>query len=484
MRFGIVAFISGLLLSIFGAAMLIPALVDFMYDGRSAHAFVYSSVISIFFGLLLATSSYHKWQRLTIKEMFLTTSCVWFLVVIFSALPFFFSHENINYPTAFFEAMSGLTSTGATALSNLDNMPKGILLWRAMMQWIGGLGIVMIAIAILPMLKVGGMQMFLTESSNKIGGKAIPRTTQIISFITFVYIFFTLGCAIMLYLAGMPLFDSIANALTCVSTGGFSTHDTSIGYYASPAIEWIIIAFMIIGAIPFIAYYYIFIGYFEKFTSDTQIRTFIGSIAIISAALAAWLIFTQDKGDAASLIRQAIFDVVSIITTTGYSVNNYELWGSFSVVIFFFLTLSGGCAGSSTGGIKIFRFNILFLNLVQHLKNMIYPHGVFTEHYNGRPVTEEIVNSVVIFVSIFFISIVFLALALSLTGLDLITSLTGAMSALANTGPGLGKTIGPAGNFSSLPDTAKWLLSLGMMLGRLEFTTVMVLLMPMTWKAS
>ncbi|MBR7159036.1 MAG: TrkH family potassium uptake protein [Alphaproteobacteria bacterium] len=484
MRFGIVAFISGLLLSIFGAAMLIPAAFDFMYDGRSAHAFAYSAVISIFFGLLLTASSYHKWQKLTIKEMFLTTSCVWLLVVLFSALPFYFSGENINYPTAFFEAMSGLTSTGATALAKLDDLPKGILLWRAMMQWIGGLGIVMIAIAILPMLKVGGMQMFMTESSGKLEAKAIPRTSQVISFIIGVYLFFTLCCIIMLYLAGMSFFDAVAHAMTCISTGGFSTHSNSIGYYASPEIEWILIVFMIIGAIPFIAYYFLFVGYFEKFIKDTQIKTFIAAIAVISGALSSWLIFTDTGTDSFTLIRQSVFNVVSIITTTGYSINNYELWGSFAVIIFFFLTLSGGCAGSSTGGIKIFRFNILFLNLLHYLKNMIYPHGVFTEHYNGRPLTEEIVNSVVIFVSIFFISIVFLTLALSLTGLDLITSLTGAMSALANTGPGLGSTIGPAGNFSSLPDTAKWLLSLGMMLGRLEFTTVMVLLIPMTWKSS
>ncbi len=484
MRFGIVAFISGLLLSIFGAAMIIPAICDFMYDGRSAKAFVYSSVISIFFGLLLTVSSYHRWQRLSIKEMFLTTSCVWFLVVFFSALPFYFSNEGIDYPTSFFEAMSGLTSTGATALSNLDDLPKGLLLWRAIMQWIGGLGIVMIAIAILPMLKVGGMQMFLTESSGKIEGKAIPRIKQIIYFIIGVYLFFTLLCFIALYLSGMSIFDAICHAMTCISTGGFSTHNASIGYYNSPTIEWILIIFMIIGAIPFIAYYFIFIGYFDKFFKDTQIKTFIISIIIVSGSLSLWLILNDKDSDFFNIIRQSLFNVVSIITTTGYSINNYELWGSFSIVIFFFLTLSGGCAGSSTGGIKIFRFNILFLNLVQHLKNMIYPHGVFIEHYNGRPITEEIVNSVVIFISIFFISIVFLTLSLSLTGLDLVTSLTGAMSSLANTGPGLGEVIGPAGNYSSLPDASKWLLSIGMMLGRLEFTTVTVLLIPMTWKSS
>ena len=482
MRFGIVAFVSGLMLAAFGVAMLLPAVVDFSYEGRSVKAFLQAAGITLFFGSLLAASSYNRWQNISIKETFLTTSSVWLAVVCFAALPFYLAFEEMNYATAFFEAMSGLTSTGSTAFTGLDAMPKGVLLWRAMLQWVGGIGIVMIAIVLLPMLRVGGMQMFLTESSSKIEGKTIPRLTQIIEFILLIYITFSALCVIALYVAGMDIFDAVAHALTCVSTGGFSTHDASIAYFNSPLIDWILIVFMIIGALPFIAYYYIVTGTVRRFTGDTQIKTFLFLIIIVALVLSLWLIVKEGSMDVEPTIRKAVFSVVSIVTTTGYVLDDYAAWGVFALMLFFFLTFIGGCSGSSAGGCKIFRFNILAGNVARYLKNMIYPHGVFTIKYNGASVSDDVVRGVVVFMTIFVLALVLLTLALAFVGLDFMTALTGALASLTNVGPGLGNIIGPDGSFATLPDCAKWLLSAGMMLGRLEFTTVMVLFVPFIWR--
>lgn len=484
MRSGIMIFIAGVVLTVFGLAMFIPAVVDSCHNAASAEAFFLAAGITIFFGLSGAVSSYNYWRSISVKETFFTTSFVWLVVVIFSALPFYIWHNQISYAAAFFEAMSGLTSTGATNFTDLDNMPKGILLWRAMLQWIGGIGIIMIAIAVLPILRTGGMQLFLSESSDKFGDKASPRLIRVIKIIFLIYLFLTIACAFALYFGGMGSFDAIAHALTCVSTGGFSTHDKSIAFFASSLIDWIVVVFMILGALPFLSYYFLVTGKVQKFTSDTQIKSYLLIILFISLLLAFWIWLEGIVPDFTTAVRSSTFNLVSVITTTGYASANYNVWGAFAVMLFFFVAFVGGCSGSSSGGIKIFRINVMFLNVVRHLKQMVSPHGVFVLKYNQRTVSGDVLDGIVVFITILLIMTVAASLALSAMGIDFMTALSGVIASLTNVGPGLGNIIGPAGSYAELPDTAKWILSFCMMFGRLEFTTVTVLLLPLMWKDS
>jgi len=479
MRLGITVFLTGLVITAFGIIMLIPAVFDIFYGAKSAEAFFLTSGISVFFGLLAVASSYNYWVSLSIKEAFLTTSVVWIATVFCSALPFYFWDSGMGFATAFFESMSGITSTGATALTHLDELPRGILLWRAILQWIGGIGIVMIAIAILPILSVGGMQIFQSESSDKLGEKAFPKLANVTEVIILIYISFTALCAICLYLAGMDMFDAVTHAMTCLSTGGFSNYDNSVGFFESATIEWILIFFMILGALPFITYYYIVVGKRRKISRNAEIKSFFAVVLFFSLLLAFW---AWDKGifdNVADAVRLSLFSVTAIITTTGYVATDYASWGSFSLTLFFFISFLGGCSGSSAGGIKNFRIGILFLSVIKKLQQMLVPHGVFILRYNEKTIGEEITESIVVFVTTFVLALIVVALALSFMGLDFMTALTGAAASLANVGPGLGDIIGPTGTYAPLSDAAKWILAFCMMLGRLEFTTVIVLLIPL-----
>lgn len=479
MRLGITVFLTGLVIMTFGFIMLIPAVFDLFYGAKSAEAFFLTSGISIFFGLLGAASAYNYWNSLNIRETFFTTSVVWIAAVFFSALPFYFWDSSIGFATAFFESMSGITSTGATALTHLEEMPKGILLWRAILQWIGGIGIVMIAIAILPILSVGGMQIFQSESSDKLGEKAFPKLAKVTEVIILIYISFTALCAVFLYIAGMDTFDAVTHAMTCLSTGGFSNYDNSIGFFDSAVIEWILIIFMILGALPFMTYYYIVVGKSRKIRYNAEIKSYLLIVLSLSLLLTFWLWSKEIFPDWQEALRVGFFSVISIITTTGYSADDYASWGSFSLILFFFISFLGGCSGSSTGGIKNFRIDILFLSIIRKLKQMLSPHGVFMLRYGEKTVNEEVIDSILVFVTTFVFAMIVGSLALSFMGLDFMTSLTGTAASLANVGPGLGDIVGPTGSYAPLPDAAKWILSFCMMLGRLEFTTVIVLLIPL-----
>lgn len=479
MRLGITAFITGLVITSFGVIMLIPGLFDLFHGSESSEAFFLTSGICVFFGLLSSLSSYDYWQSLSIKETFFTTSVVWLTTVFFCSLPFYFWNSDIGFATSFFESMSGITSTGATALTGLDNLPRGILLWRAILQWIGGIGIVMIAIAVLPMLSVGGMQIFQSESSDKFGEKAFPKLAKVTEVIILIYITFTALCAVILFFAGMDVFDAVTHAMTCLSTGGFSNYDDSINHFDSAVIEWILVIFMILGALPFMTYYYMVVGKSKKVKRNAEIKSYLFIILFLGFLLTFWLWTHDIYPSLSTALRSGFFSIVSVITTTGYTSSDYCAWGSFAFVLFFFLIFMGGCSGSSTGGIKNFRIGILFLSVVKKLKQMIYPHGVFILRYNDKSVSEEVVESIIVFVTTFIGAMIICSLCLSFMGLDFITSLSGTVASLANVGPGLGDTIGPSGNYSTLPDAAKWILSFCMMLGRLEFTTVIVLLIPL-----
>jgi trk system potassium uptake protein TrkH len=416
--------------------------------------------------------------ELTGRQAFLLTTSVWVVVALFAALPMAFS--DLTLADAVFEAMSGITTTGATVIVGLDAAPPGILLWRAILHWLGGIGFIVMAVAILPMLRVGGMQLVRTESSD-LSEKILPRAAQVAAAIGLIYLGLTVLCAALYYAAGMTTFEAAAHAMATISTGGFSTRDASIGGFSSVPVECVAIVFMILGSLPFVLYIQATNGQLRPLFTDAQVRWFMGTVVAFVLAIAAWLVFVEGNSPLAAL-RHAAFNVVSLISTTGFVSSDYAGWGTFPVMALFFLMCIGGCTGSTSGGIKIFRFTVLHAIAKSQIARLVRPHGVFVLTFNGRPVSEAAAIAVMAFVFMFGLSFAVFALLLSTVGLDYLTAMSTAFTALANVGPGLGQIVGPTGTFAPLPDSAKWVLSLAMLLGRLELFTVLILFTPAFWR--
>lgn len=479
-QFRPILFILGILVGAMGISMTIPAIVDALAGNRDWITFAISSGCSIFLGGLMIMGAMGTAIELTLRQAFALTTFSWVGLSAVGALPLVFSELDLSYTDAFFEAISGLTTTGSTVLVGLDGMPPGILLWRAMLQWQGGIGIIVMAIAMLPYLRVGGMQLFRMESSDR-SEKALPRATQLAAATSVAYGVLTAVCAVGYALAGMTGFEAIAHAMTTVATGGYSTSDGSIGHFASPAIHWIATLFMVLGALPFVIYIQAVQGKRDAIWRNSQVRRFLTGLGLVVLSLALWL--WADRGEPLlDALRLAAFNVVSVVTTTGYATTDYGQWGAIAVVAFFFLTFLGGCTGSTSGGIKVLRFELAAIMVKNQFQRLYQPNGVFTISYRGQQLSDDVAKSAVNFIFVFIFSFGFLSIALAALGLDFITAVSGAATALANVGPGLGDVIGPAGNFSTLPDSAKWLLSAGMLLGRLEFLTVLVMLSPAFWR--
>lgn len=478
-----ILFLVGLVLLATAAMMTFPLFVDIYYRNSDWRAFALASTLSAGIGGVLIYSSRKSLKAgLTLRQAFMLTPMSWFGVAAVSAMPFFFSDYGIvsrSLPDSVFEAVSGITTTGATVIAGLDDAPPGLLLWRAILQWMGGIGIIATAIAILPALGIGGMQLFRTESSDR-SEKAMPRVRQIAMTIGAVYMGLTLLATLTYWLAGMRPFDAVAHALTSVATGGYSTSDGSFGTWEANGIQWFATLFMLSGSVPFVLYVR-FVAGDRKALWDRQVRTLLTFLGLVILLLGLWLVLSG-KYDVEPAFRHAAFNVVSVVTTTGYATTDYSMWGNVAIGIFFGLTFVGGCTGSTAGGIKIFRFEAMGVMLRAYFLRLLYPRGVFPLYYGDRQLDDEIVGSVVAFFSVFFVCYAALTIALMAFELDFLTSASGAATALANVGPGLGNVIGPAGNFSSLPDGAKWLLSFGMLLGRLELFTVLLLFVPRFWR--
>lgn len=475
-----ILFILGILIVVMGIAMIIPAIADALASHSDWATFAVSAASSVFLGGLMILGSAGSPIELTLRQAFVLTTLSWVGLSAVGALPLVFSDLGLTYTDAFFEAISGLTTTGSTVLSGLDHMPPGILLWRAMLQWLGGVGIIVMAIAMLPYLRVGGMQLFRMESSDR-SEKALPRAAQVAGATSIAYLVLTAACTFAYGLAGMTPFEAITHAMTTVSTGGYSTSDGSLGHFASPAIEWIGVLFMVLGALPFVIYIQAVHGRRDLVWKNSQVRRFLTGLGAVVLVLTLWLWAGHDVGILDAL-RLAAFNVVSVVTTTGYATTDYGQWGAFAVLGFFFLTFLGGCTGSTSGGIKTLRFELAVVLIRNQFQRLYQPHGIFPIRYKGQELSAEIARSAMSFIFIFIIAFGVLAIGLSALGLDFLTALSGSATALANVGPGLGDIIGPAGNFSSLPDAAKWMLSTGMLMGRLEFLTVLVALSPMFWR--
>ena len=472
----------GILLIILALFMLPPMVADLAAGHADWQVFMAAASVTLFVGMsLVLMNRSPELGELTGRQAFLLTTLAWVVVALFSALPLAFSELDLSAADAVFEAMSGITTTGSTVIVGLDTAPPGILLWRAILQWLGGIGIIVMGTAILPILSVGGMQLVRTESSD-LSEKILPRAAQFAAAIGLIYLSLTLVCAVLYWYAGMNLFDSAAHAMTTIATAGYSTKDASIGWFASPLIEWIAIVFMILGALPFVLYIQLTNGSPGPLLRDAQVRWFLGVVTAVGCTIALWIGVTSGLPPVDAL-RHALFNTVSVITTTGYASTDYGLWGTFPFITLFFLMSVGGCTGSTAGGIKIFRFTVLYAVARGQAVRLIRPHGVFVPIFNGRPLGDAAAISVLAFIFLFGLCFVVLAILLGLLGLDYVTAMSGALTALANVGPGLGPEIGPAGNFAGLPEAAKWLLSAAMLLGRLELFTVLILFAPSFWRA-
>ncbi len=478
-KFRPVVFVTGILLSIMAIAMIIPAIVDAAAGHPDWRVFATSSALSLSVGISMVLATNATWTAFSLREAFVITNLAWLTIAIAGAVPLAFSELELSITDAFFESMSGITTTGSTIIVGLDETPPGILLWRGILQWLGGIGIIVMAVAILPILQVGGMQMFRVEAFE--ADKVLPKAAQIAAAIAIFYVFITIAAAIVLSLLGMSGFDAVVHAMTSIATGGFSTYDASIGHFQDPKIHWAISAFMVLGSIPFILYLRVIRGDFKSLIQDSQVKTFLIILGLSIALITYWLI--ADNGYSfATALRLSAFNVISLMTGSGFTTANYGLWGGFALALLFILMFVGGCAGSTTCGIKIFRLQVLYSTAEAQLNRLIQPNGIFFPTYNGNPIPENVSDSVMSFFFLFAVSFVLLAVGLGFSGLDFITAVSGAATAIANVGPGLGETIGPAGNFQPLPDSAKWLMSAGMLLGRLELFTIMVMILPRFWR--
>ena len=475
-----VFFIVGILLVILGIFMMIPYVVQLIYEENSS-SFFSSSIITVLIGVLTILATLKKDNQLNLQQAFLFSTLSWVSVAFFGSLPFLLSNLNLSFSEAFFESMSGITTTGSTTITDLDNTPKSILIWRAIMQWLGGVGIIVMATTVMPLLKVGGMQVFKTDSSGS--EKILPKTIEVAFTIIFIYTFLTLSCGFVYWTQGMNIFDSIAHSLTTLATGGFSTHNESIGYFKSPGIEFASIIFIILSSIPFITYLKFVKGNRKIFFQDIQIRGFIYLMLISVLIMFVYLFLNKTEYSILDNLRISSFNVLSILSGTGYVTDDFGLWGEFPLIFFIFLMFVGGCAGSTTCGIKIFRLQILFVFVGNQIKKLIYPNSILIVNYNNKKIEDSFINSVIIFIFAYLFLFLIIAMLLSVSGLDFLSAISGAATSISNVGPGLGEMIGPNGNFSQVSNISKWILSFGMLLGRLEIFAVLVLFLPSFWRS-
>ena len=474
-----VFFTLGALQIILGLSMIVPILAQFFYNQLDS-GFISSGLVTIVFGVLFLLSNFDHDKKLNLPQAFLLTALSWLSIAVFGSLPFIFSEIELSITDAFFESMSGITTTGSTIITNLNETPKAILLWRGMLQWLGGIGIIVMAITLMPIMNIGGMQLFIISTSNT-KEKILPKSKEISIRLIIVYLSLTLVCALFYKIFGMSFFDSIVHSMTTIATGGFSNYNESIGYFNSSLIELTSIVFIILGSIPFIAYIKYLNGDKKIFLNDTQIKTFI-KIVIFSILLLFFYLSIKNQSFFEVNLRAISFNVISILTGTGYVTQNFSDWGHFPLIYFVILMFIGGCAGSTACGIKIFRVQILYQFISNQLKKIIYPRGIFKIKYENNNVDDKFLASIMSFIFLYILIFFIITALLSTSGLNFITSLSAAATSISNVGPGLGDIIGPNGNFSQLSDVSKWILSLAMILGRLELFAVLVLFIPSFWR--
>lgn len=476
-----VLLIVGLAMSTAAMAMLLPAAVDALLHNPDWLVFASAAAVSLFVGLTLVLANRTGEVRLSLRQSFLLTTAGWLAVAVVGALPFAFSGLDMSVTDAFFESVSGITTTGASVIPHLEASPPGILLWRAILQWLGGIGVIIMAVAVLPALKIGGMQIFRLEGSDATD-RLVPRAARVATALAMVYLGLTAALAIALWLAGMTGFEALVHAMSTISTGGFSTSSQSMASFSETPIRLIVLVGMIGGGLPFVAYLQLVQGNIRAVRRDTQIRWYAGFLVSAGLALALWLWLTRGLPVGQASLH-GFFTAVSVMTGTGYWTMDFGTWSGLPLAILFFLMFVGGCAGSTAGGIKVFRFQILFANARVQLARLLSPNAVRIPHYNRRQIPDEIAETVMGFLFVYALSFATLAMLLAMLGLDFMAAVSSAASAIGNVGPAFGEALGPSGSYAALPASAKWLLAGGMLLGRLEMFVILVLFAPTFWRS-
>lgn len=481
MSYPAIFFILGVLLSAYGLFMFVPALVALFYGDGDFVGFVESALVCIVVGVSLVVLNKGRGLNLTHRDGFLLTLLTWVGLSFFGALPFYASGTSQGFVNALFESVSGMTTTGATVFTGLDDMGHGVLFWRSMQQWLGGMGIVVLAIAVMPFLGVGGMQLYKSEMPGVTKDKLQPRLKQTALALWSIYFTLTVVWAWLYIIAGMEAFDAICHAMTTIATGGLSTHDASIAYYDSPLIETIAIAGMFIGGINF-AFHYLVLSKrnFSMFKEDEEFKTWVMFIALGTAFVSFVLVRGQDM-EIIEAFRKALFQVVSILTTTGYTTADYNLWPVAATITLLVMMFIGGMTGSTTGSMKMLRVILIIKQGARELYRLVHPHGVSHVKVGNKVVSAEVLHAIWSFASLFILCFVLVALGLTALGVDLVTSFAAAAATITNVGPGLAE-VGPAANYAFLPDMGKLLLCVSMLLGRLEIFTLLIILTPAFWR--
>ena len=472
--------ILGLLLCIESIALLIPMIFDYINNNEDWKQFFFISCLTFFIGLVLYVGFKNEKLKINLRQAFLLTILSWLVIALFGSLPFMYSSSSLNFTNAFFESVSGITTTGSSVISNLDSLSEGILIWRSLLQWFGGIGIIVLAVAILPTLQIGGMQLLHMEHDDPYE-KTLPKINKFIFEIIFLYFGLTILCLFSYYFNGMNAFDSLIHSMTTISTGGFSNKSLSFGYFDSQTLESISILFMILGSLRFVIFIKFIHGQKNSLFKDDQIRLFIFLLVSIVLISCFWVKHYLNI-EWSSALRLTTFNITSILTGTGYTSTNYNNWGGFGLIIILMIMFIGGCAGSTTGGVKIFRFQILFRGVRLQIKKLTQPHAVFLMKFNKKTVTENTYTSIISFFFIYILLFILSSVILSFIGLDFLTALSASASAISNVGPGVGEIIGPNGNYGSINEIGKWTLAFTMIIGRLEIFTILVLFSRNFWK--
>ena len=475
-----IALVSGTVTCAVGFFLFIPLIVEIIYESESWQSYAVPILLYLIVGGSLVITNRNVDLKISLKEAFLITVLSWLLLTFLCAVPFLYTEVNLGIVDALFESMSGVTTTGATTLNNIESLPKGILIWRAFLQWLGGIGIVVIALFILPFLRIGGMQLFHLEGDDPYD-KSLPKISSVIKRIFIIYATLTVTLIFLYYICGMMPFDAISHSFTTISTGGFSTYDSSFAFFNNDKILLVAIIFMILGSLPFLVLVQTSKKNLFAIFKDHQVRVFI-LILLIAILLIFYFANNYIDGNYLNKVTAVSFNTISIISGTGYVSDNFENWGNYASVLFLILMFIGGCAGSTTGGLKIFRFQILFKYINLHLKKMLKPHSIIASRFNGRTISETTYESVMSFFFLYILTFFTSALLLSFSGLDFLTCISAAASTISNVGPGLGPIIGPDGNYGFLESYSKIILIVTMFLGRLELLTILVLLLPSFWK--
>ena len=493
LNFKIIIHFFGLLLLFNGAFMLLASLISSIYnDEVTLEIFIAGITVLVIGGIFMISSLKHK-KEMNKREGYVVVTFGWIIMALSGTLPYLFTGTIPNFTNAFFETISGYTTTGSTILTDIEILPKGILFWRSLTHWIGGMGIIVLAIAILPLLGIGGMELFAAEAPGPSADKLHPRITDTAKRLWLIYFGYTAAETVLLQVAGMNFFDAINHSMCTLSTGGFSTKNASLAHYnAQPIIQYIVILFMFLAGMNFVLSYFAFKGKIQKILHDEEFKLYFRFIAVFTIIAAIIIYFYADVsassvahpmvwGEVESAFRHALFQVVAIVTTTGFVTADFTMWTSFLVVFFFGLMFLGGSAGSTAGGVKVVRHLLMIKNGFLEFKRTLHPNAVVPVRYNSRAIHGDIVFNILAFFILYMLSFIIGALGFSLLGLDFESAIGVAASSLGNVGPALGE-FGPVNNFYDMPTIGKWWCSFLMLLGRLELFTVLILLTPFFWR--